>query len=156
MLAGTKRDAQEEVAIVPPNLAPATIEKVAINAVMAGCKPEHLPVVLAAVEAMCTDEFNIHGVSATTMGATPLMLINGPIRDRIGMNSKLGALGTGNRANAAIGRAVRLVLRNVGGGKPGGTERSTLGSPSQVHPLLRRVGGARPLGAVPRRARLPA
>ncbi len=131
MLAGTKRDAQEEVAIVPPNLAPATIEKVAINAVMAGCKPEHLPVVLAAVEAMCTDEFNIHGVSATTMGATPLMLINGPIRDRIGMNSKLGALGTGNRANAAIGRAVRLVLRNVGGGKPGGTERSTLGSPSK-------------------------
>ena len=131
MLAGTKRDAQEEVAIVPPNLAPATVEKVAINAVMAGCKPEYLPVVLTAVEAMCSEEFNIHGVSATTMGATPMVLINGPIRDRIGVNSKLGALGTGHRANAAIGRAIRLVLRNVGGGRPGGTERSTLSSPSK-------------------------
>jgi hypothetical protein len=131
MLGGTGRDAQELVATVPPNMAPATVEKIAINAVMAGCKPEYLPVVLTAVEAMCTDEFNIHGVSATTMGATPAMIINGPIRDRIGLNSKLGALGTGHRANAAIGRAVRLVLRNVGGGRPGGTERSTLGSPSK-------------------------
>lgn len=131
MLGGTTRNPQEQVAVVPPNLAPVTVEKIAINSVMAGCKPEYLPVVLAAVEAMCTDEFNIHGVSATTMGGTPLMLINGPIRDRLGFNSKLGALGTGNRPNAAIGRAVRLVLRNIGGSKPGGTERSTLGSPSK-------------------------
>jgi hypothetical protein len=129
MLSGTKRDAQEVVAIVPPNLAPATVEKVAINAVMAGCKAEYLPVVLAAVEAMCTDEFNIHGVSATTMGASPAMIVNGPIRERIGMNSGLGALGAGNRANATIGRAIRFVLRNVGGAKSGGTERSTLASP---------------------------
>ncbi len=132
MLSGTKRDAQEEVAVVPPNMAPATVEKIAINAVMAGCKPEYLPVVLTAVEAMCTDEFNIHGVSATTMGATPMMLINGPIRDKIGLNYKLGALGPGHRANSAIGRAVRLVLRNVGGGKPGGTERSTLSNPAKL------------------------
>jgi peroxiredoxin len=131
MLTGTKRDAQELVAVVPPNMAPATVEKVAINAVMAGCRPEYLPVVLTAVEAMCTDEFNIHGVSATTMGATPMVLINGPIRDRLGLNYKLGALGAGHRANAAIGRAIRLVLRNVGGGRPGGTERSTLSSPSK-------------------------
>ena len=131
MLSGTKRDAQEVVAVVPPNLAPATVEKVAINAVMAGCKPEYLPVVLAAVEAMCTDEFNIHGVGATTMGAAPAMWINGPIRERIGLNSGLGALGAGNRANATIGRAIRLVLRNVGGAKTGGTERSTLGSPAK-------------------------
>ena len=129
MLAGTTRDAQEEVAIVPPNLAPATVEKVAINAVMAGCKPEYLPVVLTAVEAMCTDEFNIHGVSATTMGASPAMIVNGPIRERIGMNSGLGAMGAGNRANATIGRAIRFVLRNVGGAKSGGMERSTLASP---------------------------
>ncbi len=131
MLGGTRRDAQEVVAIVPPNLAPATVEKVAINAVMAGCKPEYLPVVLTAVEAMCTDEFNIHGVSATTMGATPAMVVNGPIRSRIGMNGGLGALGAGNRANATIGRAIRLVLRNVGGAKTGGTERSTMGSPAK-------------------------
>jgi hypothetical protein len=131
MLSGTKRDAQEVVAIVPPNLAPATVEKVAINAVMAGCKPEYLPVVLTAVEAMCTDEFNIHGVSATTMGASPAMIVNGPIRERIGMNSGLGALGAGNRANATIGRAIRFVLRNVGGAKSGGTERAALASPSK-------------------------
>ena len=107
----------------------ATVEKIAINAVMAGCKPEYLPVVIAAVEAVCTDEFNIHGVTATTMGAAPVMIINGPIREQIGMNMKLGALGAGNRANATIGRALRLVVRNVGGATTGGVERSTLGNP---------------------------
>lgn len=129
MLAGTNRDAQDVVTVVPPNMAPATVEKIAINAVMAGCRPEYLPVVIAAVEAVCTDEFNIHGVTATTMGAAPVMVVNGPIRHRIGMNMKLGALGTGSRANATIGRAVRLVIRNVGGARPGGVDRSTLSSP---------------------------
>ncbi len=129
MLAGTHRDAQEVVAIVPPNMGEATVEKIAINAVMAGCKPEYLPVVIAGVEAVCTDAFNIHGVTATTMGAAPVMVVNGPIRDRIGMNMKLGALGAGNRANATIGRALRLVVRNVGGASTGGVERSTLGNP---------------------------
>jgi hypothetical protein len=131
MLRGTRRDAQDVVAIVPPNLAPATVEKVAANAVMAGCKPEYLPVVIAALEAICTDAFNIHGVMATTYGATPVMVVNGPIRHRIGMNMGIGALGSGNRANATIGRAVKLVLRNVGGAKPGGIERSTLASPGK-------------------------
>ncbi|MEE2929823.1 MAG: TlpA family protein disulfide reductase, partial [Pseudomonadota bacterium] len=129
MLSGTRRQANEVVAIMPPNMGEATIEKIAINAVMAGCKPEYLPVVIAALEAVCTDEFNIHGVMATTMGASPVLVVNGPIRDRIGMNSGLMALGTGNRANATIGRAVRLAIRNIGGSKPGGTDRSTLGSP---------------------------
>lgn len=129
MLDGCRRDPQSIVATVPPNLAEVTVEKVAINAVMAGCKPEYLPVVLAAVEAVCTDEFNAHGVMATTMGAAPVLVVNGPIRHQIDMNMELGALGQGNRANATIGRAVRLVLRNVGGAVPGGTERSTLGSP---------------------------
>ncbi len=132
MLAGTSRDPQETVAVVPPNMGAATVEKIAINAVMAGCRPEYLPVVLAAVEAICTDEYNIHGVMATTMGASPVLVVNGPIRHRLGMNMKLGALGQGNRANATIGRAVRLVVRNVGGAKPGGTERSTLGSPLKI------------------------
>jgi len=129
MLEGTTRDAQDLVAVVPPNMAPATVEKVAINAVMAGCKPEYLPVVIAAIEACVTEEFNAHGVWATTMGAAPAIVVNGPIRHHIGMNMRLGALGQGSRANAAIGRAVRLVMRNVGGAKPGGTERSTLGTP---------------------------
>jgi hypothetical protein len=129
MLAGTRRGAQDIVAVVAPNMAPATVEKIAINAVMAGCRPDYLPVVIAAVEAVCTDEFNIHGVTATTMGAAPVMVVNGPIRHRIGMNMKLGALGAGSRPNATIGRAVRLVIRNVGGAKPGGVDRSTLSSP---------------------------
>jgi peroxiredoxin len=129
MLSGTKRAANEVIAIMPPNMGEATIEKIAINAVMAGCKPDYLPVVIAALEAVCTDEFNIHGVMATTMGASPVIVVNGPIRDRLDMNSGLMALGTGNRANATIGRAVRLAIRNIGGSKPGGTDRSTLGSP---------------------------
>lgn len=129
MLSGTHRDPQDVVATVPPNMGEATVEKIAINAVMAGCKPEYLPVVIAAVEAVCTDEFNIHGVTATTMGAAPVMIINGPVREKIGMNMKLGALGAGNRANATIGRALRLIVRNVGGATTGGVERSTLGNP---------------------------
>jgi len=129
MLAGTRRDPQEVIAMMPPNMGEATVEKVAINAVMAGCRPEYLPVVLTAVEAICTDAYNIHGVMATTMGASPVIVVNGPIRHRLGMNMKLGALGQGNRANATIGRAVRLAVRNIGGAVPGGTERSTLGNP---------------------------
>ena len=129
MLAGTHRAPQDLIAVVPPNMGEATTEKVAINAVMAGCKPEYMPVLIAALEAVCTDAFNIHGVTATTMGAAPVIVVNGPIRDRIGMNKGLGALGSGNRANATIGRALRLIVGNVGGGKPGGVERSTLGNP---------------------------
>ncbi|MCY4212922.1 MAG: TlpA family protein disulfide reductase, partial [Gammaproteobacteria bacterium] len=86
-------------------------------------------VVIACVEAVCTDEFNIHGVMATTMGASPVIVVNGPVRERLGMNMKLGALGQGSRANATIGRALRLAIRNIGGARPGGTERSTLGNP---------------------------
>ena len=129
MLLGTTRDPQDIVAVVPPNMAPATVEKIAINAVMAGCRPEYLPVVIAAVEAVCTDEFNMHGVTATTMGASPVLVVSGPIRQRIGMNMKLAALGNGNRANATIGRALRLVVRNLGGARPGGVDRSTMSSP---------------------------
>nr|WP_070958972.1 thiol-disulfide oxidoreductase [Hyphomonas sp. Mor2] len=129
MLSGTRGSPKEVIAQMPPNMGEATIEKIAINAVMAGCKPEYLPVVIAAIEAICTDEFNIHGVMATTMGASPVLVVNGPICERIGMNSGLMALGTGNRANATIGRAVRLAVRNIGGSKPGGTDRSTLGNP---------------------------
>jgi peroxiredoxin len=131
MLSGTARDPQEVVAVVPPNLTPATVEKVAINAVMAGCKPEYLPVVLAAVEAACSDEFNMHGVLATTYFAAPLIVVNGPIRARIGLNSGINVFGQGHRANATIGRALNLVVRNVGGGRPGEVDRATLGQPGK-------------------------
>jgi hypothetical protein len=132
MLGGTTRDAQEIVAVVPPDLVDCTVEKVAINAVLAGCRPEYLPVVLAAVEAACTDEFNAHGVLATTMPVSPVMIVNGPIRRRIGMNTGVNVLGQGNRANSTIGRALQLVIRNVGGGRPGGVDRATQGNPGKV------------------------
>ena len=132
MLEGTTRDSSEVVAVVPPSLAECTIEKVAVNAVMAGCEPEHLPVVIAALEAACTDEFNMHGVLATTMSVGPVLVVNGPVGERIGMNSGLNALGQGNRANSTIGRALQLVVRNVGGGHPGGVDRATFGSPAKV------------------------
>jgi thiol-disulfide isomerase/thioredoxin len=132
MLSGTKRAPDEIVAIVPPDLAPCSVEKVAINAVMAGCKPEYLPVVIAALEAACTDTFNIHGVLATTMGVGPIVVVNGPIRRALGMNSGINALGQGNRANSTIGRALQLVIRNVGGGRPGEVDRATYGNPGKV------------------------
>ena len=131
MLTGTSRAPDEVVDIIPPNQAECTVEKVAINAVMAGCKPEYLPVVLAAVEAACIDEFCMHGVLATTYFSGPVIIINGPIAQAIGMNAGVNALGQGNRANATIGRALQLVIRNVGGGKPGGVDRATLGNPGK-------------------------
>jgi hypothetical protein len=131
MLAGTKRDAQSVIGICAPNMAPVTVEKAAINAVMAGCKPEYLPVVIAAVEAITTEQFNIHGVLATTHFPTPVLIVNGPIRERIGMNMKKNVFGQGNRANATIGRAVQLIVRNVGGGRPGEVDRCAMGHPGK-------------------------
>jgi hypothetical protein len=132
MLAGTTRSPEEIVAMAPPDLVPCSVEKVAINAVMAGCRPEYLPVVLAAVEAACTDRFNIHGLLATTMSAGPVLIVNGPIRKKLEMNSGKNVLGQGNRANSTIGRALQLVIRNVGGGRPGDVDRATLGNPGKV------------------------
>jgi hypothetical protein len=108
------------------------VEKVAINAVMAGCRPEYLPVVLAAVEAVCTDAFNMHGLLATTMGTGPVLIVNGPIRRALGMNTGMNCLGQGNRANMTIGRALQLVVRNVGGGRPGEVDRATFGNPGKL------------------------
>src|SRR5947207_1899234 len=131
-LDGTARDRQEVWGLVPPALAAATVEKVAINAVMAGCKPEYLPVVLAAVEAVLDESFAMHGVLATTMFVGPVVIVNGPIRRQIGMNAKGNALGQGNRANAAIGRALQLVIRNIGEGRPQEVDRATLGNPGKL------------------------
>ena len=131
MLAGTTRSADELIGLIPPDLAPCTVEKVAINAVMAGCKPEYLPLVLAAVEAALIEEFGMHGVLCTTMFAGPVVVINGPRGRAVGVNSGVNALGQGHRANATIGRALQLVIRNVGGGRPGEIDRSTLGTPGK-------------------------
>jgi hypothetical protein len=132
MLEGTSRAPDEVVAVVPPDLAPCSVEKAAINAVLAGCRPEYLPVVLTAIEAACTDEFNMHGLLATTYFSGPVIVVNGPIGKRIGMNCGVNVLGQGNRANASIGRALQLVVRNVGGGRPGGVDRATLGNPGKL------------------------
>jgi hypothetical protein len=131
MLEGTQRSPSDVVAVVPPDLVECTVEKVAVNAVMAGCKPEYLPVVLACVEAACTDSFNGHGLLATTYFSSPVVIVNGPVRAAIGMNWGVNALGQGNRANATIGRALQLVIRNVGGGLPGGVDRATMGNPGK-------------------------
>lgn len=131
MLGGTARDPQEVVGVVPSDLVEATVEKIAINAVMAGCKPEYLPVVLAAVEAVLAEPFAMHGVLATTMYVGPVVVVNGPVRRQIGMNARGNALGQGNRANATIGRAVQLVIRNIGGGRPQEVDRATLGNPGK-------------------------
>jgi hypothetical protein len=132
MLTGTTRAADDVVAVVPPDLVEVTVEKIAINAVMAGCKPEYLPWVIAAVEAICTDEFNIHGVLATTMPVGPVIICNGPGTKAIGMNAGGNAMGQGNRANLTIGRAVQLVVRNIGGGRPGEVDRATHGNPGKI------------------------
>jgi hypothetical protein len=131
MLQGTTRAPDEVLGLMPPDLVPCTVEKVAINAVMAGCKPEYMPVLVAAVEAALIDEFGMHGLLCTTMFAGPLVLVNGPAAKRIGMNSGVNCLGQGNRANASIGRALQLVVRNVGGGRPGEIDRATMGTPGK-------------------------
>jgi hypothetical protein len=131
MVEGTTRAPDEVVAVVPPDQVPCTVEKVAANAVLAGCTPDCLPVVLAAVEAACTDEFNMHGLLATTYFSGPVVVVNGPVAPAVGMNSGVNALGQGNRANATIGRALQLVVRNVGGGRPGEIDRAALGNPGK-------------------------
>ena len=131
MLQGTTRDAQEVLGKMPPLHIDCTVEKVAINAVMAGCKPEYFPAVLAAVEAALDPAFCLHGLLATTWFSGPMCIVNGPVREAIGMNWRGYVFGQGNRQNATIGRALQLTVRNVGGGKPQETDMSTFGTPAK-------------------------
>jgi hypothetical protein len=131
MLAATSRDPQSVVARLDPRQGEATVERIAINVVMAGCAPEYLPVVLAAIEAVADPAFNLNGIQATTNPVGPLLIVSGPIRARIGINSGRNALGPGCRANATIGRAVRLCLINIGGGVPGEVDKAILGMPGK-------------------------
>jgi len=132
MLAGSRLPPDHEVARVAPNYAPATVEKIAINAVMAGCEPEHLPVLLAGVRAMCSEAFNLHGLAATTHWACPLFIVNGPVARELGFNSGIGAFGGGLGPNAVVGRALHLVMMNVGGARAGGITRTTQGHPGRI------------------------
>ena len=131
MLAGTGRARDELLGEMPPNYGRLTVEKAAINAVLAGCRPEYLPVVVAAAECACDPEFNLHGMSTSTHFSAPLILANGPIREHIGLNRGFGVFGPGYRANATIGRALRPLMINVGGARPAETSMSTFGHPGR-------------------------
>lgn len=130
MLGG--RDGSRSLGLVPPAQGEATLERVAACAVLAGCRPAYFPVVVAAVEAALDARFNAHGVAVTTQPAGPIVVVNGPARDRVGVNGGMGALGPGTRANATIGRALRLVLSLTGGAYPGRLDRATLGHPGKL------------------------
>lgn len=131
MLAENGLDSQEEIGPVEPQLGIATVGKVAANAVMAGCEPEHLPVVLAAVRAMIQEPMNLKAIQTTTHPCTVGLMVNGPITQALDINGAYNAFGQGVMANAVIGRAVRHVLINVGGATPGILDRATAGSPAK-------------------------
>ena len=130
MLGG--RDPSVLLGEMAPSVARVTLERVAACAVLAGCRPEYFPVVVAAVEAVLEPAFNVGGQAVTTQPCGQVLVVNGPVRDTIGLNGSVGALGPGWRANMTIGRAVRLVVSLTGGGFPGRLDRSTLGNPGKV------------------------
>ena len=127
MLSGTDRDPEELIAAVPPKWGRATVEKIAINAVMAGCKPTYLPLLLTAVKAMTVEPFNLHGVQVTTSHVGPMLIVNGPIRQQLDINDGFNLFGQGWRANATMGRALRLICTNIGGALPGELDRAAFG-----------------------------
>ncbi|MFQ6027744.1 MAG: hypothetical protein ACE5Q6_09655 [Dehalococcoidia bacterium] len=131
MIAASGRDPLEVLGIIPPRQGVATVEAVATNAVMAGCRPEYLPIVIAAVEAVVDPAFDLEGLQATSDPAAPMVIVSGPVVQQVGVNHGIGLFGHGSRANATIGRALRLVLINLGGGHPDSGDKSTLGSPAK-------------------------
>jgi len=128
-VAESGHEAAEVVAVLPPRRGEATVEVIAVNAVMAGCRPEYMPVIIAAVEAIADRNYPLEFIQVTTNPMTPFFLVNGPVRQHLDINYGAGCLGPGWRANATIGRAVRLILQNVGGALPGVYSKSSFGSP---------------------------
>jgi hypothetical protein len=131
MLASSPLERHAVLGEVDPLGGVASVEKLAVNAVMAGCEPPHFPVVLAAVEALLDPAFNLRGVQTTDENVAPMLVVNGPVAARLGINAGWGVLGPGWTANAAIGRAVRLVMNNLGGGWPGAVSFAGLGQPAR-------------------------
>ncbi len=130
-VAATGRDAGELLGLVPPANRGATVGAVAANAVMAGCLPEVMPVVVAAVQAVLEPRFNLQALTTTTHPVTPLVIVHGPVVEELGFNGGPNVFGQGNRANAGVGRALRLVLQNIGQARPGETDRATHGTPGK-------------------------
>lgn len=131
MLGCTHRNADEVIAAVAPAFGAATVTRIAINAVMAGCDPEYLPVLIAAVEAVAPPQFNLQGIQTTTNPVAVWLIVNGPVAKRLDMNAGINCLGQGNWANATLGRAMRLVLQNIGRALPGEMDRATHGQPGK-------------------------
>ena len=129
MLTGTTRDPDELIGNIPPMMEPATVRTVAIHALMAGCKPEYLPVVLGGLKLMLREAFNMNGVQGTMNGAAPLMIVSGPYAQKIGIQGGNGCFGPGFRANASIGRAIRLMMMNLGGGIAGVASATIFATP---------------------------
>ena len=129
MLAYCDRPWDQPVARIAPRWGEATPIRLAANAVMAGCLPQYFPLVVLAIEAMCEEAFNLYGIQATTHLCAPLMIVNGPVVAELGLNFGHNAMGPGCQANAAIGRAIRLALLNIGGAIPGAGDMATFGSP---------------------------
>jgi len=134
--------------VMPPLWRLATLEKLAVNAVMAGCEPAAFPLIVAAVEAMLDPSFNLYGVQATTHSVAPLMIVHGPIAAELGVHSGSGCFGPGFRGNATIGRAIRLILLNVGGAWPGRHDMATQGSPAKFSYCIAERADASPWGAL--------
>lgn len=139
-------DGGRVLGVMPPLWRQATLEKVAVNAVMAGCVPAHFPIIVAATEAMLDPAFNLYGVQATTHPVAPLVIVNGPYGRAVGLHSGSGCFGPGFRANATIGRAVRLILLNIGGAWPGRYDMATQGSPAKFSYCIAENEAASPWG----------
>lgn len=131
MLRYTDRHPDDVVGIVAPRNGAATVEKIAINAVMTGCRPQYLPVLIAAVEAMVQPDYNLYGRQTTTHPGAHLLIVHGPIRNELAVNCRQNVFGHGWRANATLGRALRLIMINVGGNLPGVTDMATHGHPGR-------------------------
>ncbi|SVD44679.1 uncharacterized protein METZ01_LOCUS397533, partial [marine metagenome] len=124
-------DPDRIVGLIPPCYGTATIEKIAANAIMAGCKPEYMQVLIPVVRAVCDERFNLHGVQATTNSATPMILVSGAAADRLGFASGAGVFGNVSRANSSVGRALQLIMTNLGGAWPNEIDMATLGNPGR-------------------------
>jgi hypothetical protein len=140
------REAGKTLGVMPPLWRHVTLDKLAVNAVMAGCEPRAFPIIVAAVEAMLDRAFNLYGVQATTHPVAPLLVVNGPYGREVGLHGGSGCFGPGVRANATIGRAIRLILLNVGGAWPGRYDMATQGSPAKYSYCIAENEAASPWG----------
>ena len=131
MLRHARRAREDVVARIAPGFGAASVERIAINAVLAGCDPEYMPALIAAVEAVTDPEFNLQGIQATTNPVAVWVIVNGPLAQELGVNATFNCIGEGAWANATLGRALRLILRNIGGALPGEMDRATQGQPGK-------------------------